>query len=195
MAKKETAEREIVPSLIQDGFEAQEGIAEIGEAISEIEKIEADCDNRIAAITAAAEVKIATHMARLEKIGLGLKHFADKNRERLTGGERKSVEYPTGVIGWRQSPPSVRLTNEEKAIAAAEDLGFLEFIRVKEEFNKQAALADPDKARKIKYVKIKKGEEVFFVKPSVTTTEAVAEAKSVKLERPKKANGRKKKSA
>lgn len=66
---------------------------------------------------------------------------------------------------WRQRPPSVSVRGTDSVIEHLHKLGFEEFIRTKEEVNKEAMLLNPERAKTVNGVTIKTGVEDFVITP------------------------------
>ncbi len=62
-------------------------------------------------------------------------------------------------------------------IETCRKLGFTAFFRVKEEVNKEAMLADPDKARLVSGVTIRSAGEDFIIEPAEIDAPNVMQAK------------------
>ena len=150
----------------QSRDDAAETLRAIGETNRAIARIEADMNDAIGRLKDEAE-KLASPLkdqvvARTE----GLKVWAEANRDTLTnGGRTKTADLGTGKISWRLRPASVRITGVDRVIEAIKKLGFAAFLRVKEEPNKEAMLADPDKARLISGISIGSEGEDFIAEP------------------------------
>jgi phage host-nuclease inhibitor protein Gam len=112
------------------------------------------------------ESDTAALMAELAEHERGVQTWCEANRQALTAdGKVKFHDFGTGQIKWRSSPASVSIRAVETVIEAIKNLGFKSFLRVKEEVNKEAMLADPDKARAIAGVTIRSEGEVFVIEP------------------------------
>ena len=150
----------------QNRDDASETLRMIGETNRQIARIEADMNDKIAMLKDQAE-KLASPLkdqvvARTE----GLKVWAEANRDSLTnGGKVKFADLGTGKIRWRLRPASVRITGVDRVIEAIKKLGFAAFLRTKEEVNKEAMLADPEKARMIAGISIGSEGEDFIAEP------------------------------
>ena len=150
----------------QSRDEAANAIRQIGVANREVARLEADMNDQIAALKASAEEAAAPLRQRVVALTEGVKVWAEANRDALTaGGKTKTADMGTGKIMWRLRPPSVRITGVDRVIEAIKTLGFKGFLRTKEEVNKEALLADPDKARMIAGVSIGTQGEDFVVEP------------------------------
>ena len=80
------------------------------------------------------------------------------------------MQTPTGIFGWRMTPPAVSLHNVKSVLEVLKRLNLKRFIRVKEEINKEAILKEPNIAKKVKGIFIRQDEE-FFVKPAILEVE------------------------
>ncbi|MGV1803821.1 host-nuclease inhibitor Gam family protein [Agrobacterium vitis] len=103
----------------------------------------------------------------------GVQTWCEANRLTLTNdGKVKYHDFGTGRINWRARPPKVSVRGVDAVIEACKKLGFSIFIRTKEELNKDAMLADPDKARVISGVTISSDGEDFLIEPLELETSA-----------------------
>ncbi len=115
---------------------------------------------------------LITELAEHER---GVQTWCEANRNGLTGdGKVKFHDFGTGQIKWRSRPASVSIRGVETVIEAFKKLGFVAFVRVKEELNKEAMLADPDKARMVAGVTIKSEGEDFVIEPSEIAAPSVS---------------------
>lgn len=93
--------------------------------------------------------------------------YCESRRDELTnGGKQKTAYFTTGEVQWRAKPPAVKISSVAKVIEAIKNTGFLQFLRVKEEINKEALLADPKTACSISGISIRENEEEFVIKPN-----------------------------
>ena len=101
--------------------------------------------------------------------------WCEANRKELLDGDSKTVKFGNGEVAWRNRPPSVTLRGVEAIIEwCKRHRGFLSFLRIKAEVNKDAMLANPKMAAKIPGVKIVSGIEDFIVTPLSAALEKVA---------------------
>ena len=88
--------------------------------------------------------------------------FAQPRKDELTKNVR-SVVLHSGTFGWRMTPPRVELiAADEDMIPAIKDMGGEEFIRVIEEIDRHALLAQRPVIPGITYVQ----SDEFFVVPN-----------------------------
>ena len=74
---------------------------------------------------------------------------------------------------WRMRPPRVAIRAVDNVLETLKRLGLSRFIRVKEEPNKEAMLAEPEAVAGLAGVKIEQGED-FVIVPFETELEEVA---------------------
>lgn len=146
--------------------DAAETLRMIGETGRQVARIEADMNDKIVLIKDEAEKLAAPLKEQVTARTEGLKVWAEANRDALTNGNKtKTADLGTGKISWRSRPPSVRITGVDLVIETIKKLGFTVFLRTKEEVNKEALLADPDKAKLVKGVAIGSEGEDFIAEP------------------------------
>ena len=185
MEKKKSVKRTtvVVPKSVE---EIGDFISKIGEHQRELTKIQTRLNNQVEKIKAQAVEEGFSHQEMIDQIFDGIFIFAQSQREELTEkGKKKTVQFPTGEIQWRLTPPAVSYQNAKKVIELCRSLGLEHFIRIKEEVNKEAMLKEPEKAVKIKGVKIEQKEE-FVVKPSEIEIEISKDTKKLQKALPKK---------
>ncbi|MBN8462659.1 MAG: host-nuclease inhibitor Gam family protein [Dechloromonas sp.] len=159
----------------QNRESAAAAIAAIGIASRELERVQADMNDVLAAVKEEHE-KVAEPLRRkIEALTHGLQIYADANRAILTNNYKvKTVALTTGELIWRMNPPSVRLCDtEENVIAACEAAGHREFVRYTPALNRDAIKADPDSAAGIAGLRIGQSE-AFVVVPFAAELAEVA---------------------
>ncbi len=149
---------------------------------------------KVAKLTEVIERTAGPLKARIRQIEAELQAYAEANRSKLLEGEEKHHDMPAGRLGWRSNPASVDWKskfNAEKIIegvkALAERLAASDgpedqdnavlvdtFIRLKEEPNKQAMLANPKLAILVPGVKIGSSGETFYVQPVIAVLSEAA---------------------
>jgi phage host-nuclease inhibitor protein Gam len=159
----------------QSQIDAAESLRVIGELQRQIARAEADMNDVIAVAKEQAEGLCAPLQAQIVERTQGLKVWAEANRAALTdGGKTKTADLGTGKVSWRLRPASVRLSKLDQVVEAIKKLGFGQFLRTKVEVNKEAMLADPEKARLINGVSIGSEGEDFIVEPFEAAISGVA---------------------
>jgi len=153
----------------QSDEEADALLAEYGATFNTLARQQVRLDELLAKLKARAETKAKPLQESLSSIMVALNAYGAANRKRLTnGGETKTVKLPSGEIGWRTNPPSVKVKRGLKAedlIASIRQLKLRKFLRLSVEVNKRAMLDDPEKAETIPGITIQKDVEEFFVAP------------------------------
>jgi phage host-nuclease inhibitor protein Gam len=146
--------------------EAARWVREIGDNNREIARIEADMNDAIAQLREDAGEKATPLIERTKLLTEGLRTWCEANRAMLTDGmKRKWADLGAGKIEWRTSPPKVTIKGVEAVLTAIKTLGLAQFLRTKEEIDKEAMLREPDKARLVPGVSIGSEGENFSVEP------------------------------
>lgn len=141
-------------------------IRQIGEVSREVARLTADMNDEIAAITQKYQTLITPKQERLVGMQTGVQVWCEANRDKLTNsGKVKTANLITGIVLWRQRPPSVGIRGAESVIETLKKLGLSRFIRTKEEVNKEAMLNEPDAVRGIAGISIVTGIEDFVIEP------------------------------
>ena len=151
-----------------------EAIAEIGRRQRERGRIQAAMNDALAAVRQEYEEAAKPHADAITRLSDGVHLWCEANRDELThGGKAKTANLASGEIKWRMRPPRVSLRGLDNIIEACKKLGLARFLRVKEEINKDAMLAEPELAATITGVSISQGED-FVIVPFETELEEVA---------------------
>lgn len=151
-----------------------EAIAKIGRRQRERDRIQAAMNDDLAEVRRRYEEEAKPHADVIQQLSDGVHLWCEANREELTrGGKTKTANLASGEIKWRMRPPKVSLRGMENILAACKKLGLSRFLRVKEEVNKDAMLAEPDLAKSITGVSISQKED-FVIIPFETELEEVA---------------------
>jgi len=168
MAKRTTTKTAganiVVP---QTREEAATALARLGVVTRRMTRAQADLNDKVTKLKEAAEAAAIPLQEEASRLTEGLKIWAEANRTALTGGDRtKTVNLGTGEVKWRIQPPRVTLRGSvEVIIDACRTLGLGRFVRVKEEVNREAMLADAEIARTIPGVSIGTEGEAFVAEP------------------------------
>lgn len=146
--------------------EADVAVARIGIILRELKRQEADLGDKIADLKARAEAAADPWKSELLDLEGRVQRFCEANRDDLTrNGRTKTVIFATGEARWRTRPPSVTLRGVDTIIEFLQAQKPLRFLRTKVEINKEAMLADPEKARLVPGVKISSEGEDFVIEP------------------------------
>ncbi|MDW7643417.1 MAG: host-nuclease inhibitor Gam family protein [Desulfuromonadales bacterium] len=158
----------------QSREECTEYIAEIGRLQRQRQRIEADLNDQIAAIKQQFEEQARPLADDIRQLSGGVQMWCEANRMDLTrDGKVKFANLASGEVKWRMRPPRVSLRGTENIIDACKRLGLSRFVRIKEEINKEAMLAEPELAATLTGVTISQGED-FVIVPFETELEEVA---------------------
>lgn len=168
---KAEAAKYMIPQSRED---ATEMVAAIGRKQRERDRVQAAMNDEMAIVKQRFE-EIAKPLADdIKALSAGVQVWCEANRTELTnGGKVKFANLASGEIKWRTRPPRVSLRGVENIIDTCKKLGLTRFIRVKEEINKEALLAEADVAANIPGVSIVQAED-FVIVPFETELEEVA---------------------
>lgn len=160
MAKKKAVVIGPVPTTLID-VNAQ--IDRIGELGRRYESVEAERDQKIAALKTKFATKLGDIAQSLASETAGLEAYAKANRVTILPKDAKSVAFASGVIGWRFTPTKVTFGRggAKKALAYLREHRMLRFIRIIREVNKERLLQDRPAIPGVKYDQ----KEEFFVTP------------------------------
>ncbi|MBF0165409.1 MAG: host-nuclease inhibitor Gam family protein [Magnetococcales bacterium] len=150
-----------------------DAISLIGHLQRERTVIEAEMNERLAAIKEEYEKKAGPMAEEIRELHRGVQVWCEANRSTLTDGERcKTTALASGEISWRLRPPRVAVKAVEFVIALLKSKGLAHLVRVKEEINKEAILADPSAVAGVKGISITQTED-FIIKPFESELESV----------------------
>lgn len=158
-------------AIPSNSLEATNWISRFRDAKRAIEQKTLVANRRIARIQADLALETASFQGELEELGQGLHLYATAHRPVLTdGGRMQSAEFGTGRLGWKTGPPRTEIRQSEKVVKFLEDHDFEDFLRIKKEINREAMLADPERAETVPGVTIVQ-DEFFYIKPDDFDTE------------------------
>lgn len=155
---------------------ANELLAEVGRLQRELAQLELGMNSELAARKEVWAEDAAPLNAQLEETFRALYIWAEANREELLHDGGKTVKLSAGELSWRMTPPSVRVTGPEVVLETLRRLGLTRFIRVKDELDKVAVLAEPEAVAGVKGLSISQREE-FVAKPFETQLEQATPVK------------------
>ncbi|MBU2634995.1 host-nuclease inhibitor Gam family protein [Patescibacteria group bacterium] len=169
-----------VVAVPKDLNEAAKFLTQIGQEQRATDKIRSGLNAKVDALKAKAMAEDEPHQEKISQLVEGLFAYAEVHRDELTdGGKRKTVEVPTGIFGWRMTPPSVKLRDVESVLESLKALKLERFIRTKEEVDKEAMLKEPETAKIIKGVSISQHED-FIAKPAELEVEIAIQVDKLK---------------
>lgn len=154
----------------QSRDEANTAIRLIGIDQRELARIEANMNDEIAAVREKYETNAGPLRDAIACRIDGVQIWSEANRAALTrDGKVKTAQLPAGEIAWRTTPPAVTVRGLEAVLTRLHTMGLREFIRAKEEVNKDAILDTPTAhpVRQVEGISITQREE-FVVVPFET---------------------------
>lgn len=168
MVKRATrVKSEVQEIALQTADEVALAIKEIGDLEREQVRLSTLQADEKAAIDEKYTAELTALKDKVKPLQQAVQAYCESRRDELTnGGKQKTAYFNTGEVQWRQKPPAVKISSVAKVIEAIKNTGFLQFLRVKEEINKEALLADPKTARSISGISIRENEEEFVIKPN-----------------------------
>ena len=141
-------------------------IRDLGDLQREFLRETTEMNDAIGAITQNYQPALAALTQRIEKLQAGVQAWCEANRDELTGaGKVKTANLVTGEVQWRSRPPSVRVRALDVVLDSLRKFGLDRFIRVREELNKEAILADPAAVDGIAGISIQTSVEDFVITP------------------------------
>lgn len=172
--------KKVVIAVPRSLDEAAQFLAQIGEEQRATDKIQSDLNAKVDELKTKAMVNDEPHQKKISELVEGLFAYAEAHRDVLTdGGKRKTVEVPTGIFGWRMTPPAVSLRDVKSILKSLKSLKLERFIRIEEGVNKEAMLKEPDLAKTVKGVSISQHED-FIAKPAVLDIEIATQVDKLK---------------
>lgn len=138
-------------------------LGELGNTQDNINAIEKELKDKIEKLKARAEKKLQPLAIKRENQVNALFTFADPRKKELTK-ELRTVNLTLGVFGWRLTPPRVETDgkSEGELIAFLKSTGYKNFVRIIEEIDRKALLAERPVICGISYVQT----DEFFVVPN-----------------------------
>lgn len=141
-------------------------VARLGDLQRELARTTADMNDALGAVTASWQPQIDAMSAAIKNLQVGIQTWCEANRHTLTdGGKTKTANLVTGDVAWRQRPPSVQIRGADTVIDNLRHLGLTDFIRTKDEVNKEAILNEPDRVRGVAGISVVTGVEDFIITP------------------------------
>lgn len=174
MAKTNRIKTAAIP-VPQTRDEAEAYLLRIGALQRDVKRIESDMNDELAVIKERFEKLAQPLNDELREKFVALHAWAEANRGDLLKGDSKTAKLATGELAWRTTPPKVGLRNVGGVLEALKKLKLTQFIRTKDEVNKEAILADQESrelASGVAGITITQQEE-FIAKPFETDLEVI----------------------
>jgi phage host-nuclease inhibitor protein Gam len=156
---------------IPDDEVANAVIESLGAGVRELQRLELELQEHVAGLKASFEEEAAPIKTAIEEHALALQAYCTAHRERLVAPGTKTATMPSGRLQWRDLPRSVSLRKVDDVIARCKQLKLTQFIRTKEEVDKEAMLRDAKLAETIAGVTIRSPGEQFYIKPAALDVE------------------------
>lgn len=167
MPKAQKPKARALVAVPQSREEAVRQLGRIGTLRRQIEGHRASGGDRLKTIAEEIDAMIAPLQEQLAAEEQGLHTWCEAHRADLTGGGKvKFAELGTGTVKWRARPPKVGIRGVDIVIEGIKRLNLMRFLRVKEEINREAMLAEPDLARTLQGVTISSEGEDFEIVPA-----------------------------
>ena len=146
--------------------EVEVAIKNIGDLQRELQRKMTAQNDELAAITERYAPELQAIKEQLEPMQDAVQAWCESHRDELTQhGRTKTANFNTGDVQWRQRPPSVNARGIPTILENLKELGLTQFIRTKEELNKDAILNEPELAKAVAGISIKTGVEDFIITP------------------------------
>lgn len=159
--------------------EVDESVAEIGQLQRTIQAIESEMNDKIDIIKAEYGQKADANRRKIGDLLDSVESYAAVNRNELTDdGRSKTVKLRSGLLSWRNTPPAVSISKVEEVKDRLKTLGLDQFLRTKQEIDRQAILADKEVALAVEGIRITQREE-FVVTPNESQAEVIKKGKVV----------------
>lgn len=167
MAKKPTRiKSDTFAVRYQAREEVESAIKQIGDLQRELQRLATQQNDELAAITEKFAPQLQAVQDQIKPIQEAVQAWCESHRDELTNnGKTKTGSFNTGDVQWRQRPPSVGIRGVDSVLDSLKMRGLTQFIRTKEEINKEAMLNEPDTAASVPGVTIKTGIEDFVITP------------------------------
>ena len=164
MAIKRRVKQDVLP-VPSTREEADRLIARLGEIQRETAVLDAALAERVAVARRDAETLAQPLKAEAALIYAAVEAWATAHRSALMTGAARSARLPSGTIGWRTTPPAVRIEQQQHVLALLlAERRYQRFVRNKVEIDRSALLREPDAAEEIPGITIVQRDE-FYVEP------------------------------
>lgn len=162
--------------------EAEALLKEIGVLQRKVSGVENTMNDKMAVLKDKYEKEAQPLNDDIDTKFKALHVYAEANKSELLSKNSKTAKLSTGELIWRKSPPKVSVRDQDSVIVALRKHDLDDFIRTKEEVNKEAILADPDRVDGIKGITIN-SKEMFVAVPFESKIERSEPVKKTKTKR------------
>lgn len=150
---------------LENKTELQTAISLLGEVRRDYANHKAQCDSEIAKIQAAYANVLQELESNEKELVTQITKYCNEHFDEVFQGKSKTAKLITGEISRRIKPSSIVVEDLELALLKLKELNLREFIRVKEDLNKNALLDSPEIINEITGLKLQTGLETFLIKP------------------------------
>lgn len=160
---KRTSKR--VPQSIE---EVDRDVLEVGQLELKLDEIDSELKAEVARLKDEAAKERKPHEDRREELVDGVTAYAESHRDELTDdGKTKTVKLPGGgELKWRLTPPALIVKSKPATVIRnLKRLGLRQFIRTKEEINKEALVERPDVVLRVPGISVTQREELTIKPP------------------------------
>lgn len=142
-------------------------IRKLGDVQRQVERQAAAMNDEIAKVTQLHQPELTRLNEQANALIAAITIWCEANRKALTDEDKvKTVNLVTGEVAWKKNPPSVTVRGVEAVLEALKRLRLKQFIRTKEEVNKEAILADEKKRwRNVTGISVNTDAETFTITP------------------------------
>lgn len=160
--------------------DAEAALGRVGENLREIQRIELEASEQIEAIKSAAKQRTDNLAKAVKADFVALTGWAAENREQLLADGRRTIPMTHGQVGWRWSPPAVKVKadDEPAVVATLQRLKLDHLLRTRVELNREAILEEPGAVEGIAGISIER-VETFWAKPAELDLEQKAQARKL----------------
>jgi len=135
------------PPAPQNREECAVAVADYGRVQSDRQRVLDEMNEKIRAVSQAYEAELAEYDDSLKVRHLAIQTWCEANRVGLADDNGvKYIQLTTGRVEWRKAPDKITAPAKPENLATVLDMlkqrGLGRFIRIKEEINKEAMLAE-----------------------------------------------------
>lgn len=140
---EQTKRRKPKPKMapVRNLKEANQALSQIARHVNDLKRIEADSDDKIAEIKAAADKQVQPINEEIKALEAGLSAYSEMNREELFS-DKKTQEVLFGFFGFRKST-KISLSRNH-TLDLLKKFGLHEAIKIKETPDKKKMADYPD---------------------------------------------------
>ncbi|URA10526.1 host-nuclease inhibitor Gam family protein [Thermospira aquatica] len=129
---REKIRREIIP--LQTIEDVDNLLLKIARRQIEIERINADAEEKILAIKEEAKARSEKILEEITQMADSIFAYSELNKIKIFTDDKKTIELQWGMFGYRKS---TKISTSKVTLQLLKELGFTEAIRIKETVNKE----------------------------------------------------------